>query len=140
MHLIRTASSVLLSVRDVRKIMRRQIYFRHYSFNTHIFCDVREQALHQFEISNKIMEEQRQLIQKYKKCGRQQNYKNLNDIQRERNKNIGTAKRMLEEPFGDVREFLACSVNYIDRVVYNIRMKLKIRRRINSGSRCFYGM
>jgi len=42
------------------------------------------------------MEEQRQLIQKYKKRGRQQNYKNLNDIQRERNKNTGTAKGKLE--------------------------------------------
>ena len=71
MHLARTAPSVLLSVRDVWNITRRQICFRHYSFNAQIFCDVREQALHLFEISNKIMEEQRQLMQK--KCGRQQN-------------------------------------------------------------------
>jgi hypothetical protein len=62
----------------------------------------------------------------YKKCGRQKNYKNLNDIQRERNKNTGTAKRMLEEPFGDVRVFLVWGVSYIDRVVYNIGMKLEI--------------
>jgi hypothetical protein len=41
---------------------------------------------------------------------------------------------MLEETFGDVREFLAWGVNYIDRVFYNIRMKLEIRRRVNSGS------
>jgi len=47
---------------------------------------------------------------------------------------------MLEESFGDVREFLALGVNYIDRVVYNIRMKLEIRKRINSGSRCFFLM
>lgn len=103
MHLTRTTPSVLLSVRDVSNITRRQICFRHYSFNTHIFCDVREQALHQFEISNKIMKEERESIQNYKKCGRQQNYKNLNDIQKERNKNTGTAKRVLEEPFGDVK-------------------------------------
>jgi hypothetical protein len=86
------------------------------------------------------VEEQRQFIQKYKKCGRQQNYKNINDIQRERNKKTGAAKRMLEEPFEDIREFLTWGVNYFDRVVYNIRMKLEIRRRINSGSRCFSGM
>lgn len=71
------------------------------------FCDVREQALHHFEISSKTMEEQIQSVQKYKKCEKQQNYKNLNDIQRERNKNTGTDKRVLEEPFGDVRDFLA---------------------------------
>jgi hypothetical protein len=84
------------------------------------------------------MEEQRQIIQKYKKCGRQQNYKNVNVIQRERNKNTRTVKRMLEEPFGDVREFFAWDINYFDKVVYNIRMKLEIRRRINSGNRCYF--
>lgn len=49
------------------------------------------------------MEEQRQLIQK--KCGRQQNLKNLTTYKGKEIRNTGTAKKMLEEPFGDVREF-----------------------------------
>jgi hypothetical protein len=38
---------------------------------------------------------------------KKRNYKNVNDIQRERMKNTGTAKRMIEEPIGDVRYCLA---------------------------------